>query len=191
MISVSCWDQKDQVSYCYKKETGIDFDELIGVTDRFGEIEKEKASDMGYEVLPGESWLEQNVDILIPAAVENQITADNVEKISKKVKIIAEGANGPTTPEADKIIADRNIFMIPDLLANAGGAICSYFEQVQSNMNYYWEREEVLGKLDVKITNAFESVLESAKKKNLYMRDAAYYIAVIRVAQACRERGWV
>jgi glutamate dehydrogenase (NAD(P)+) len=146
---------------------------------------------MGYEVLPGESWLEQDVDILIPASVENQITVDNVEKISKKVKIIAEGANGPTTPEADKIIADRNIFMIPDLLANAGGAICSYFEQVQSNMNYYWEREEVLGKLDVKITNAFESVLESAKKKNLYMRDAAYYIAVIRVAQACRERGWV
>jgi glutamate dehydrogenase (NAD(P)+) len=131
------------------------------------------------------------VDILIPAAVENQITEDNVNKIRKKVKIIAEGANGPTTPEADKIIADRNIFMIPDLLANAGGAICSYFEQVQSNMNYFWERDEVLGKLDVKITNAFESVLESAKKKKLYMRDAAYYIAVVRVAQACRERGWV
>jgi glutamate dehydrogenase len=191
VTSVSCWDHKDQVSYCYKKESGIDFEELIGVTDRFGGIEKERASDLGYEVLPGESWLEQDVDILIPAAVENQITADNVKKISKKVKIIAEGANGPTTPEADKIIADRNIFMIPDLLANAGGAICSYFEQVQSNMNYYWERDEVLGKLDVKITNAFESVLESAKKKKLYMRDAAYYIAVIRIAQACRERGWV
>jgi glutamate dehydrogenase len=191
VISVSCWDQKDQVSYCYKKESGIDFEELKGVTDRFGGIERERASELGYEVLPGEKWLEQDVDILIPAAVENQITADNVKKISKKVKIIAEGANGPTTPEADKMIADRNLFMIPDLLANAGGAICSYFEQVQNNMNYYWERDEVLGKLDVKITNAFESVLESAKKKKLYMRDAAYYIAVVRIAQACRERGWI
>ncbi len=114
-----------------------------------------------------------------------------MKKISKKVKIIAEGANGPTTPKADKIIADRNVFLIPDLLANAGGATCSYFEQVQSNMNYYWERDEVLGKLDVKITNAFEAVLELAKKKKLYMRDATYYIAVVRVAQACRDRGWV
>ena len=191
VTSVSCWDQKDQVSYCYKKESGIDFEELVGITDRFGGIEKEKACDMGYEVLPGEAWLEQDVDILIPAAVENQIAVDNVKKINKKVKIIAEGANGPTTPEADKIIAERNIFLIPDLLANAGGAICSYFEQVQSNINYYWERDEVLGKLDVKITNAFESVLEVAKKKNLCMRDAAYYIAVVRVARACRERGWV
>jgi glutamate dehydrogenase (NAD(P)+) len=191
VISVACWDQRDQVSYCYKKGSGVDFDELINITDRFGGIEKDKACDLGYEVLPGESWLEQEVDILIPAAVENQITVDSVNKISKKVKIIAEGANGPTTPEADKIIAERNIFMIPDLLANAGGVTCSYFEQVQSNMNCYWERDEVLGKLDVKITNAFESVLEMAKKKNLYMRDAAYYIAVVRVAQACRERGWV
>jgi glutamate dehydrogenase len=146
---------------------------------------------MNYKVLPGEGWLAQDVDILIPAAVENQITAENVKKIGTKVKIIAEGANGPTTPEADKIIAERKIFMIPDLLANTGGATCSYFEQVQSNMNYYWERDEVLGKLDVKMTNAFESVLELAKKKKMYMRDATYTIAVVRVAQACKDRGWV
>jgi glutamate dehydrogenase (NAD(P)+) len=191
VISVSSWDHKDHTPYCYRKESGINFDELYGITDRFGGINKDRASELGYEVLPGDAWLEQDVDILIPAALENQITIDNVKKINNKVKIIAEGANGPTTPEADKIIAERNIFLIPDLLANAGGAICSYFEQVQSNMNYYWERDEILGKLDVKMTNAFVSVLELAKKKTLSMRDAAYYIAVVRVAQACKDRGWV
>jgi glutamate dehydrogenase len=191
VISVSSWDHKDNASYCYRKESGIDFDELYSITDRFGGIAKDKADELDYEILPGEAWLEQDVDILIPAAVENQITSDNVEKISKSVKIIAEGASGPTTPEADKIIAERNIFMIPDLLANAGGATCSYFEQVQNNMNYYWETDEVLGKLDVKMTNAFVSVHELAKEKKLYMRDAAYYIAVVRVAQACKDRGWV
>jgi glutamate dehydrogenase len=191
VVSVACWDQKDHTSFCYRRETGIDFDELFGITDRFGGIDKERAGESGYEILPGEAWLEQDVEILIPAAVENQITADNAGKISGRVKIIAEGANGPTTPEADKIIAERNIFLIPDLLANAGGTACSYFEQVQSNMNYYWERDEILGKLDVKMTNAFASVLELAKKKSLGLRDAAYYIAVVRVAQACKDRGWI
>jgi glutamate dehydrogenase (NAD(P)+) len=107
------------------------------------------------------------------------------------VKIVAEGANGPTTPEADAVLAERNIFVIPDFLANAGGVICSYFEQVQSNMNYYWEKEDVLGKVDVKITSAFISVSELARKRKLFMRDAAYVIAISRVAQACKDRGWV
>jgi len=123
--------------------------------------------------------------------MENQITADNVSKIHRNVKVIAEGANGPVTPEADEVIAKRNIFLIPDLLANAGGVICSYFEQVQSNMNYYWEKDEVLGKLDVKMTSAFNEIVQLAKKKGLYMRDAAYYIAVARVVQACKDRGWI
>jgi glutamate dehydrogenase (NAD(P)+) len=191
VISVACWNQSDQTAYCYRKESGVDFEELQDITDAFGGIDKEKASSQGYEVLPGDQWLEQEVDVLIPAAVEHQITKDNVRKINKRVKIVAEGAHGPTSPEADSVISERGIFMIPDLLANAGGVICSYFEQVQSNMNYYWERDEVLGKLDVKMTSAFESVLEMAKKRDLYMRDAAYLIAVVRVAQACRDRGWI
>ena len=128
---------------------------------------------------------------MIPAALENQIRADNAVKINKKVKIIAEGANGPTTPEADKVIQEKGIFLIPDFLANAGGVTCSYFEQVQSNMNYFWERDEVLGKLDVKMTAAYLAVSELARKRNLYMRDAAYVISVSRVAQACKDRGWV
>jgi len=184
VICVSCWDQNDQTSYSFKNENGIDMDGLLKITNRFGGIDKDKA-------LPGDAWLEQDVDILIPAALENQINGENIGKVSKRVKIIAEGANGPTTPEADKIIHDRKIFLIPDFLCNAGGVTCSYFEQVQSNINYYWEKDEVLGKLDVKMTSAFLSVCELARKRDIYMRDAAYYIAIQRVAQACKDRGWV
>jgi len=191
VISVSSWDQADKEAYSYRKKEGIDIDELLKVTDHFGGIDKAKVQDLGYEVLPGDSWLEQDVDILIPAAMENQITKENVNNISKQVKIIAEGANGPTTPEADKVIDDRDIFVIPDFLANAGGVTCSYFEQVQSNMNYYWEKDEVLGKLDIKMTSAFIDVCDLAKKRKLHMRDAAYVIAINRVVQACRDRGWV
>ncbi len=190
-LCVACWDQSDQVSYAYRHRDGIDLDELLGITDRFGGINKQKAHDLGYEQLPGEQWLEQDVDILIPSALENQVNGDNVSRISKQVKLIAEGANGPTTPEADKAIQERDIFVIPDFLANAGGVTCSYFEQVQSNMNYFWEKDEVLGKLDVKMTNAYLEVSELALNKKLFMRDAAYVIAINRVAQACRERGWV
>jgi len=189
--AVSCWNQADQVSYTYRKADGIDLDELLGITDRFGEIHRDKARELGYEALPGEAWLEEDVDILIPAALENQITGDNVGTIKSRVKIIAEGANGPTSTEADEVIQSRGIFLIPDLLANAGGVTCSYFEQVQSNMNYYWDKEEVLGKLDMKMTSAFHAVSRLAKERNLYMRKAAYVIAVDRVAQACRDRGWL
>jgi glutamate dehydrogenase len=191
VICVSSWDQKDQTSYSFRKKDGIDLKEMLNITDKFGEIDKVKAKELGYEVLAGEAWLEQEVDILIPAALENQITSDNVGKISKRVKIVAEGANGPTTPEADKILHERGILNIPDFLANAGGVTCSYFEQVQSNMNYFWEKDEVLGKLDIKMTTAYRAVSELAKKRNLYMRDAAYVISVSRVAQSCKDRGWV
>jgi glutamate dehydrogenase (NAD(P)+) len=191
VICVSCWDQKEQQSYTFRKKSGVDLQALLGITDRFGGIDKGKAKDMGYEILPGDAWIEQEVDILIPAAMENQVTADNVEKIHKRVKLIAEGANGPTTPEADRVIKARGIHLIPDFLANAGGVTCSYFEQVQCNMNYFWEKDEVLGKLDLKMTSAYHAVSELAKKQKLYMRDAAYVISVRRVAQACKERGWI
>jgi glutamate dehydrogenase len=191
VMSVSAWDQKDETSYTFKKARGISLDELRGISDRYGGIDKTKARDFGYEILPGEAWLEQDVDILIPAALENQITEENVGRISPQVKIIAEGANGPTTSQADAVIRKAEIFLIPDFLANAGGVICSYFEQVQSNMNYFWTRDDVLGRLDVKMTSAFVKVSEMSKKKKLYMRDAAYVIAVDRVAKACRDRGWV
>ena len=191
VVCVSSWDQDDQTSYAFRKKDGVSLEELWKITDKFGGIDKKKAEGLGYEVLPGDAWIEQDVDILLPSAIENQITVENVDKISKRVKIIAEGANGPTTPDADKVIHERGIFMIPDFLANAGGVTCSYFEQVQSNMNYFWEKDEVLGKLDVKMTAAYLAVSELARKRNLYMRDAAYVISVSRVAQACKDRGWV
>ncbi|MBN2350406.1 MAG: Glu/Leu/Phe/Val dehydrogenase [Bacteroidales bacterium] len=191
VICVSCWDQADKASYSFRKKEGINLKELIAITDAFGGIDKTKARDLGYEVLPGDAWLEQEVDILIPAALENQIKGDNVNKISKRVKIIAEGANGPTTQEADVVINQKNIHVIPDFLANAGGVVCSYFEQVQCNMNYFWEKDEVLGKLDVKMTTAYLAVSDFAKSNKIKMRDAAYVIAVNRVAQACHDRGWV
>ncbi|MBX3008481.1 MAG: Glu/Leu/Phe/Val dehydrogenase [Melioribacteraceae bacterium] len=191
VICVSCWDQKDQCSYSFRRTSGIDLQELLKITDKFGGIDKAKAKQIGYEILDGDAWIEQDVELLLPCALENQIREDNAGKISSKVKMIAEGANGPTTPEADKIIEEKGIFVIPDFLANAGGVTCSYFEQVQCNMNYYWERDEVLSKLDTKMTAAYLAVSELARKRKLYMRDAAYVISINRVAQACKDRGWV
>ncbi|HET6347926.1 MAG TPA: Glu/Leu/Phe/Val dehydrogenase [Candidatus Krumholzibacteria bacterium] len=188
---VSSWDQQDQTSYAFRKRDGVDVDQLLAVTDRFGGIDKGRAKELGYEVLPGDEWLAQPVDILIPAAMENQITGDNVGRISTQVKVIAEGANGPTAPEADAALARANVFLIPDFLANAGGVVCSYFEQVQSNMNYFWAKDDVLGRLDLKMTSAFVAVSDLATRRKISMRDAAYMIAIDRVAKACRDRGWV
>ncbi|MBP7676175.1 MAG: Glu/Leu/Phe/Val dehydrogenase [Thermoanaerobaculia bacterium] len=190
VVCCSSWDQGDQTSYSFRRLSGVDADELLGITDRFGGIDKDKAKGLGYEVLPGDAWIEQDVEILIPAALENQVTGETVKKIKPSVKLVAEGANGPTTPEADKVLQERGIYVIPDFLANAGGVTCSYFEQVQCNMNFFWEKDEVLQKLDSKMTAAYHAVHELAKKRNLYMRDAAYVIAVSRVAKACKDRGW-
>lgn len=191
VVCVSSWNQAEQKSVSYFKAGGVELDQLRTITDRFGGIDPAKARELGYEILPGEAWLDREVDILIPAAIENQITGANVEKINKRVKVVVEGANGPTTPEADAVLFNRGIFNIPDFLANAGGVTCSYFEQVQCNMNYFWDRDDVLNKLDAKMTAAYHSVSDLARNKKLYMRDAAYVVAVNRVAAACRDRGWV
>lgn len=191
VVAISCWNEKDKVAYTFRKLDGMDINALVSITDAYGTIDKQKAVELGYEVLPGDVWIEQDVDILIPAALENQITKDNVNRISKQVKVITEAANGPTTPDADKVINEREIFVIPDFLANAGGVTCSYFEQVQCNQNYYWEKDEVLEKLNIKMTSAFKSVYELAQSRGLRMRDAAYVIAINRVAQAVKSRGWI
>ena len=191
VVCVSCWDQANGRSYAFYKSEGVVLKELKGITDHFGGIDKEKAKNLGYSILPGDEWLIQEVDILIPAAMENQITGENVEGIKSKVKVMVEAANGPTTPEADGILQKHEKLAIPDFLANAGGVICSYFEQVQSNMNYYWRKDEVLGKLDDRITKAFHEVHTLSKRRNVSMRDAAYMIAISRVAEACHLRGWV
>ncbi len=191
VVSVSCWDQEDSKPYSYYKEEGIDLEELRSITGRFGSIDKVKAEELGYERLPGEDWIKHDVDILIPAALENAITEDNVHEISETVKLISCGANGPITPEADEVLDEMDLLVIPDFLANAGGVTCSYFEQVQNSNNYYWTKEEVLGKLDDKMTSAFYDVLNLAKRKDIPMREAAYMISIQRVAEACKARGWL
>ncbi|MDX9868049.1 MAG: Glu/Leu/Phe/Val dehydrogenase [Kiritimatiellia bacterium] len=190
VTAISCWDQADKTSYTFRKADGICLKELRGISDKFGGIDKNRARELGYEMLPGGAWLEQEVDVLIPAALENQINRDTVQKISKRVRVIAEGANGPTTPEADEVLKQRGVFVLPDFLTNAGGVTCSYFEQVQCNTNYFWEKDEVLAKLDTKMTSAFAAVSDLARRQKLYLRDAAYMIAINRVAEAVRLRGW-
>ncbi|MGC8762042.1 MAG: Glu/Leu/Phe/Val family dehydrogenase [Acidobacteriota bacterium] len=191
VIAISCWDNHDKKAYTYRSLEGIAFDKLMAAVDKFGTIDPKKAQSYGWEQLPGDAWIDQKVTVLVPAAQENMVNADNVNRIQDTVKIIAEGANGPTTPEADEVIKKRGIFVIPDFLCNAGGVTCSYFEQVQCNMNYFWEKEEVLSKLDQKMTAAFKAVSKLAREKKEFMRDAAYMIAIRRVADACKMRGWV
>jgi glutamate dehydrogenase (NAD(P)+) len=188
---VACWNHADRTAYAFRKKSGIDYDELASISNPFGEIDRQKAEALGYECLPGEAWIEQDVDILVPAALENQIRPDNITRIHHNVKVIAEGANGPTDPDVNAALNQRGILVIPDILANAGGVICSYFEQVQSNMNYFWSRDEVLGKLDAHMTSAYFDVSDYARKNDLTLRDTAYILAVDRVARACHERGWI
>jgi glutamate dehydrogenase (NAD(P)+) len=143
----------------------------------------------GAEPIDNQTLLEQDVTVLFPAALENVITAANVEKI--KARIVCELANGPTTPEADEILFQNGVFVIPDFLANAGGVTVSYFEQVQNTYNFYWPRAEVQQRLDEKMTRAFHGVHQMYQREKVHMRLAAYLVAVARVAEACKLRGWV
>jgi len=191
VICISSYDQADKVAYTFRKKAGCNIEELINIKNSFGDIDKNKAKELGYEVLPGDAWLSEEVDILMPAALENQITPAVFPNISKKVKVICEAANGPTTPDCDSLIQDRGIIMLPDFLTNAGGVTCSYFEQVQCNMNYFWGKDEVLEKLNIAMSNAFKATYDIAKGQNIYMRDAAYVISINRVSDAVKLRGWI
>jgi len=191
VLCVSCWDHNDRKAYTYAKDGGIDPDFLESITDMYGTIDKDAAGDAGYRVLEGDAWISLDVDVLIPAAIENVITADTVGKISSQVKILAEAANGPTTPEADAVLQDRGIYVIPDFLCNAGGVTVSYFEQAQNAYNYYWDLETVNQRLDKNMTTAFNAVHETAQKYAVNNRMGAYIVAVGRVAEACKLRGWV
>ncbi|NLL92579.1 MAG: Glu/Leu/Phe/Val dehydrogenase [Clostridiales bacterium] len=191
IVAISCWDQYDKKAYTFRNLNGLDIEQMVSIKDNFGTIDKEKARAMGCELLDGEAWIEQDVDILLPCALENQITPKTFAKISDKVRVLCEGANGPTTPDCDELIKARDIYLVPDFLCNAGGVTCSYFEQVQCNMNYFWDKKEVLEKLDYKMTTAFHAVHNLAQEKSLYMREAAYVIAINRVAEAVKLRGWI
>ncbi len=191
VVCVSCWDHEDKVSYTYTHPEGVDARFLQTITDQYGTIDKSKARAAGYIIEDGEAWICKDVDVLIPAALEGQVNAETVKKVSGRVRLIAEGANGPTTPEADDVFRRNNIFIIPDFLCNAGGVTVSYFESVQNDMNFYWTKQEVLDRLDTKMTQAFNSVLEIAEGEKVYMRDAAYMVAIGRVVKAMELRGWL
>jgi glutamate dehydrogenase (NAD(P)+) len=141
----------------------------------------------GAEPLENSKLFELPVDILIPAALENQITLDNAPRI--RAKIIAEGANGPTTPEAHKYLHEHGVFVIPDILANAGGVTTSYFEWVQDRHGYFWEESEVNQRLERKMREAFDAVLQTCQRYKTDMRTGAYVVAINRVATVTKMRG--
>ncbi len=188
---VSYWDRADRAPYTVSHPNGVDPHYLKSITDQYGTIDKDKARKAGYVIEDAEAWIKKDVDVLIPGALEGQVNAESVKFVSDRVKIVAEGANGPTTPEADEVFKRNNVFVIPDFLCNAGGVTVSYFEGVQNDMNYYWTREEVLERLDTKMTQAFKSVLEMSEGEKVYMRDAAYMVAIKRVVTAMELRGWI
>jgi glutamate dehydrogenase (NAD(P)+) len=191
VICVSYWDREDRKAFTVSKDDGIDPDFLMGITDQYGSINKSLAKEAGYMIEDANAWIAKEADVLIPAALEGQINAETVHNVSKRVKILAEGANGPTTPEADVVLKERGIFVIPDFLCNAGGVTTSYFEGVQNDMNFYWTKKEVLEKLDDKMTQAFDGVYEMAETQKVHMRDAAYMVAIHRVVKAMELRGWL
>ncbi len=135
------------------------------------------------------AWLDVECDILVPAALENQLTEENAHKVT--AKIVSEGANGPTSPEADAILTEKGVLVIPDILANAGGVTVSYFEWVQNLMNFYWSREEVIQRLDALMIKAIENVYQVyTENENVNMRIAAYMVSIKRLADAMETRGW-
>ncbi|MDL4840777.1 Glu/Leu/Phe/Val family dehydrogenase [Aquibacillus rhizosphaerae] len=163
---------------------GLDIDYLLDRRDSFGTVTK-----LFNDSITNEELLELDCDILVPAAVENQITEENAHKI--KASIIVEAANGPTTLEATKILSDRDILLVPDVLASAGGVTVSYFEWVQNNQGYYWSEEEVEEKLYKVMVKAFNAVYNTAEVRKIDMRLAAYMVGVRKMAEAARFRGWI
>ena len=170
-------------------DKGLDYDKLKKAKDDTGSVQGYK----GAQSITNEELLESKVDVLIPAAIESQITKKNADRIN--AKILLELANGPVTPDADDILAQRGVFDLPDFLVNSGGVIVSYFEWVQNREGYYWPEDEVYKKLDAIMTRSFNSVMQTQKEyagkgKNIQPRMAAYIIAVSRVVSAMKARGW-
>jgi len=177
---------------------------IVGVTDWKGGVFNPKGLDCkgvlthvaqhktvagfaGGEALRHDDIFGLDVDILIPAALENQITAENAGRI--KAKLVVEGANGPTTPDAHKALHERGVFVVPDILANAGGVTTSYFEWVQDRHGYFWSEKEVNERLETKMMEAFDAVLQTAQRYTVDMRTAAYIVAINRVATVTKMRG--
>jgi glutamate dehydrogenase (NAD(P)+) len=162
---------------------GLDIKKLIAHNAEHRTVE----GFAGADPISNPELFKLDVDVLIPAALEEQLTADNMRDI--RAKLIVEGANGPTTPQAHKYLHDKGIFVVPDILANAGGVTVSYFEWVQDRHGYFWPEREVNERLEAKMCQAFEVVLKTAQQYNVDMRTAAYIVAINRVATVTKMRG--
>ncbi|GGI17497.1 Glu/Leu/Phe/Val family dehydrogenase [Gottfriedia solisilvae] len=163
---------------------GLDIEYLLDRRDSFGTV-----TNLFTNVISNKELLEKPCDILVPAAISNQITIDNAHNI--QASIVVEAANGPTTLEATKILTERGILLVPDVLASAGGVSVSYFEWVQNNQGYYWSEEEVAEKLRDKMVRSFDSVYQTSVNRQVNMRLAAYMVGIRKMAEASRFRGWV
>lgn len=163
---------------------GLDIDYLLDRRDSFGTV-----TNLFKDTITNKELLELECDILVPAAIENQITKENAHNI--KAKVVVEAANGPTTLEATEILSERGILIVPDVLASAGGVTVSYFEWVQNNTGYYWSEEEVNQRLEETMVKAFSNVYQTARTRQVNMRLAAYMVGVRKMAEAARYRGWV
>ncbi|WP_226535010.1 Glu/Leu/Phe/Val family dehydrogenase [Fictibacillus halophilus] len=163
---------------------GLDIDYLLERRDSFGTVTK-----LFKDTITNQELLELDCDILVPAAIENQITEKNANQI--KATIVVEAANGPTTLEATRILSERGVLLVPDVLASAGGVTVSYFEWVQNNQGYYWTEEEVEEKLEKVMVKSFDTVYTTAMNRKVNMRLAAYMVGVRKMAEASRFRGWI
>jgi glutamate dehydrogenase len=163
---------------------GLDINYLLDRRDSFGTF-----SQLFTETISNKELLELECDILVPAAISNQITEENAANI--KASIVVEAANGPTTLEATRILTERGVLLVPDILASAGGVTVSYFEWVQNNQGYYWSEEEVMEKLEKVMVSSFDTIYQQAHTHQVDMRLAAYMVGIKKVAEASRFRGWV
>lgn len=172
------------VSGALYNEEGLDIPYLLDRRDSFGNV-----TNLFQQTITNEQLLELDCDVLVPAAIENQITEHNAPNI--KAKVVVEAANGPTTLEATRILSDRGILIVPDVLASSGGVIVSYFEWVQNNQGYYWDEQEIDDKLRLMMIRGFEQVYDIHRTRKVDMRLAAYMAGIRKVAEAARYRGWV
>ncbi|GAB6440107.1 NAD-specific glutamate dehydrogenase [Bacillus cereus] len=165
-------------------ENGLDIEYLLDRRDSFGAV-----TNLFTNTISNKELLELDCDILVPAAIENQITEENAHNI--KAKIVVEAANGPTTLEATQILTERDILLVPDVLASAGGVTVSYFEWVQNNQGYYWTAEEVEERLEKMMVKSFNNIYDNAQNRKVDMRLSAYMVGVRKMAEASKLRGWI